>query len=334
MRNNSFRNLFLVSSFFALAIALEGCASTAAPPRPHIGSPAGDSLASDTPPPILSDIEVGSFEEAPDTMTRLRRDSLREVALSYGAQLGNARRTWEIEKLLERRAAQLSDIYDFHRVVITAPRDAGVIIPPVVARSKDAYETKGGDEASAANEYLKIVAPGRLSPVVPTWRNWLLMPQANPEAPPRAALPKDSAERDFFMNALEEGWKEGYEQADMTLEERTNSLDRDYRGMLEYRRLVSLGMMKEMAVVGANFGVTGGGDTMRIGERTVRIVGAAGFNTNQKTWRPVVVTAKARKIVSRGSIGKTTPWTPASHQTRGLPGENLNGAPNDHKAMP
>lgn len=333
MRSNPIRKLFLASSLFALAIGLEACASTAAP-RPHIGSPAGDSLVDDTPPPMLSEIEVGSFEEAPDTMTRLRRDSLREVALTYGAQLGNARRSWEIEKLLEKRAPQLSEIYDFHRVVLTAPREAGVIIPPVVARSKDAYETKGGDEASAANEYLKIIAPGRLSPVTPTWRDWLLMPTTKPEAPPRAALPKDSAERDYFMNAIEEGWREGYEQADLALEERTNKLDRDYKGMLEYRRLVSLGMMKEIAVAGANFGVTGGGDTMRIGERTVRIVGAAGFNTNVRSWRPVPVTGTSRDIVARGAIGKTTPWAPASHQTRGMPGDNFTGPPGDRKAMP
>lgn len=334
MRINLLRKFLVASSLFAISFGLEACTSTTGGVAPHIGSLAGDKLADDAPPPMLSEIEVGSFEEAPDTMTRLRRESLREITLAYGAQLGNARRTWEIEKLLEHRAPQLSDIYDFHRVIITAPRDTGVLIPPIVARAKDAYETKGGDEASAANEYLKIIAPGRLSPVVPTWRDWLLMPHTKPEPPPRAALPKDGAERELFMSVLEEGWRAGYEQADLALEERTNKLDRDYRGMLEYRRLVSLGMMKEMAVAGANFGVTGGGDTMRIGERTVRIVGAAGFNTNAKSWRPVPVTSKERGIVSRGAIGKTTPWAPASHQTRGLPGENLNGAPADHKVTP
>lgn len=297
----------------------------------HIGNARGDRFDDSRPPPTLADIRVGSFEEQPDAMTRLRRDSITEIATGYGAQLGFARRSWEITKLLEKRATKLSDAYDFHRVAITAPRQVGYILPPVVQRSKDAFTTKDGVEASAAREYLRIMSPGRLIPVVPTWRDWLVQVAPPPEDPPRAALPKDSTEREAFNAAMEKGWTAGVQQADLALEEATHRLERDYRGMLEYRRLVALGMMKEIRLAGANFGVTGNASEMRIGDRTVRIVGGAEFNLKDQTWRPVPVASRARAVVARGSIRPDTPWVPATVEARGKPGENFTGPPLDRR---
>lgn len=324
---------------FALALALTagGCVKAQSVmsddegPVSHIGSSRGDRFDDSAPPPDLTQIKIGSFEEQVDAMTRLRRDSINEIAGGYGAQLGYARRTWEIVKLLEQRSTKLSDAYDFHRVVITAPRQTGYVVPPVVQRSKDAFETKDGVEASAAREYLRVMAPGKLSPVVPTWRDWLVQVAPKAEDPPRAALPKDSTERDAFNAAMRKGWIAGVQQADLALEEATHRLERDYRGMLEYRRLVALGMMKEIKLAGANFGVTGNATEMRIGDRTVRIVNAAEFNLTERSWRPVPVGARDRAAIARGSMRPDTPWIPDTVEARGKPGENFTGPPSDRR---
>lgn len=182
------------------------------------------------------------------------------------------------------------------------------------------------------------MAPGKLSPVTPTWRDWLVSIAPKPEEPPRAVLPKDSGERDAFYSALTQGWTAGVQQADLAFEESMHRLERDYRGMLEYRRLVALGMMKEIRIASADFGVTGGKDEMRIGERTVRIVGGAEFNPKETAWRPVPVSGEARAAVARGSRHPGTPYLPRTAESRGQPGENLTGPPSDlrlnHPALP
>jgi len=288
-------------------IGLTGCTTTQSisslPDFTHIGGKS-DKFTNDRVPPTLADVKIGTFDATPDTISGIRKDGLHESAQSYGAQLGFARRSWEIDKLLEAKAHNLSDIYDFGRVVITAPRDVGVIVPPVVGRSKDAYKLEdSGQAASAANEYLKILSPAHLSPVTPTWRDYLVMGSKDAEDPPRATLPKDGNEAKLYQAALTEGYKAGIAQADATLEEKTNRLRRDYEGMLEYHRLVAQGMMHEMVLADADFGVTGDHDTMRIGERTVQIVNAANFNIKTHSWKPVVVSPKVKKYVDNGGNG-------------------------------
>ena len=82
-------------------------------------------------------------------------------------------------------------------------------------------------------------------------------------------------------------------QAELAFETQVNRLKRDYEGSLEYRRLVSLGMMSEVILAGAEAVATGDGDTLRIGDRSVRILDAAAFQTDPTQWKPIVVPSGA-----------------------------------------
>lgn len=236
-------------------------------------------------------------------ITEIRRRALMEAAQGYGSQMGYARRVWEIEGLLEARAPSLDEVFSFARVVSEAPVKAGYIVPPIVSRSFDAFRSDNeGREASVADEYLTIVAPGRIVPVTPTWRDYLLFTAAQPEEPARSLLPSNEMERQLFTEWFRDGWSAGVSLADEEMNLRLTRLRRDYEGMLQYRRLVSMGMMDRMVLAQADFGVTGGGDEMRIGSRTVQIVSDAQFDANPRRWSVRDVGARDRGIVQMGEI--------------------------------
>lgn len=264
-----------------------------------------DILRHDAPPPA-SPTEVRltiESNQAEAEISRIRGDALREAAQSYGSQMGYARRAWEIAGRLEARSTDLSTVFDFNRVISTAPVGAGVIVPPVVSRSFNAFVTDNdGREASVADEYLTIVRAGRISPVEPTWRDYLIFAAATPEQPPRSLMPEERAELEQFRAWFDEGWAEGVQLADAELQSRVDRLQRDYTGMLQYRRLVSQGMMDRLVLADADFGVTVDGDEMRIGSRTVRIVSDAQFQGNPTRWSIRSVTERDALIVETGEI--------------------------------
>jgi defect-in-organelle-trafficking protein DotC len=72
--------------------------------------------------------------------------------------------------------------------------------------------------------------------------------------------------------------------------------------MLQYRRLVNMGMMDRMVLQEADFGVTGGGEEMRIGSRTVRIVSDAQFDADPLRWTVREVGPREREIAATGQI--------------------------------
>lgn len=307
-------NRAIIIGSLVATLSLTGCVSTLTETTaslnetedPGIGT--GDDLRLGAPPPGYADYKIGLAKDDDESgMTKIRRTAITEAAMSYGSQAGFHGRAWEIEKLLEKRSKQLSEVYDFERVVMGAPKRTGFVISPVVSRSFDAFVTdENGQQVSAADEYMSIVAPGRIAPTIPTWRDYLLFPSPKPERPPRALLPQEKSEIAFFDRQFREGWSAGYAQADATLEEKLARLRRDYEGMLQYRRMVARGMINRMVIADADFGVTGSNGEMRIGDRTVRIVSQAEFNTNPQTWRFAPITAKEKNIVEHGEILKAT----------------------------
>jgi defect-in-organelle-trafficking protein DotC len=276
-----------------VATLLSGCEPAPLAPSgpPTIGGP--DRLAAAVPPPTLGEIRVPGFEDQADSdLTKLREDALRGAALSWGAQSGYIRRAWELTRLLEGQSDALDEVYAFDRVAIPLGRQAGYLVPPVVIRTERAFAAEeGGQALSSADEYYEIWAPARLVAVVPTWRDYLLLVAQEPELPAEALRPRDSAERSFFERTMQEGYAQGVAQADLAFEEQVNRLRRDYEGCLEYRRLVALGMMSEVIVAGAEAMASGDADTLRIGDRSVRILDAAAFQTDPTHWKPVVVPA-------------------------------------------
>ncbi|WP_159810773.1 type IV secretory system conjugative DNA transfer family protein, partial [Litoreibacter roseus] len=128
-----------------------------------------------------------------------RYDLLRDAALSYAAQAGYERRVWEIMRQLETDSGKLSATFDFNRVAYPPPRETGYILPPVVSRATAAINVEGdGRSAVAADEYYRIEIPGRITTVVPTWRDYLVIPLEEPAQQNDDFLPQNREEKRVF----------------------------------------------------------------------------------------------------------------------------------------
>lgn len=278
----------------SLSAALVGCQTTnptgveKIPPPPQLGS--GDALGGGSHAPMSYEqfakkTRSGTGANAVDSE---RFSALRDAALAYSAQASYERRSWEILRELEAQSAKLSSEFNFNDVVYTAPKEAGIVVPPVVSRAKEALTiTNGGKESVAADEYYRIEKPGHLVGVVPTWRDYLVMMMDKTPDPSDQFLPSDKKERQIWDRYMAEGWKQGQLQAEETLKENMRLLRRDYLGMIEYRRLVDAGLINSMVVTSSEVRAKGTPRELFVGQRRVKIENAATFVSDPRRWKPV-----------------------------------------------
>lgn len=275
----------------AAAFAVSACGAAAPEPEelrdsmPAVGG--RDMLATGfEPKDDLSSIEFDNGVDDPSGgMERIRIDALREAARSLGSQHGFARRAWEIAQLLERRSPELSSAYDFNRVALSTSGVPGFMLPPVVARTFDEYVLdRGSRSASHSDEHFEILKAAFLSPVVPTWREYLLIHSQAPRELPRSLKPRGERETGKFREWVNEGWDAGIAQAEAEFAKRVARLRRDYEGMLEHRRLVALGMMSPALIESESLGVTGDTGSMSVDSHGLRIIEDAEFNLDDDFW--------------------------------------------------
>ena len=234
--------------------------------------------------PSAIELERGEDDQS-GRMARIRSNALRQAARRLGSQHGFARRAWEIARLLEERSAELSVSYDFNRVARSTPGVPGFVLPPVVARTFDAYALdRSSRSASHSDEYFEVLKAAFLSPVLPTWREYLVIRSKEPVEMPRSLTPRGERENSRFREWFNEGWDAGIKQAEAEFAKRVARLRRDYEGMLEHLRLVALGMMSPALIESESLGVTGDNRSMRIGSRDLRIVEDAEFNLDNGRW--------------------------------------------------
>lgn len=289
------RPLKVIPASLALLMILPGCETLninldeepAPPPPIPLGGP--DQYRSDRTPDSFDQFAVraqrGNFET---DIEEERYGLLREAALSYAAQAGYERRVWEIMRQLEADSGTLSASFDFNRVAYRAPRETGYILPPVASRATAAINVEeNGRSAVASDEYYRLEIPGRITTVVPTWRDYLVIPLEEPARQNDDFLPQDQEEKRVFARFAAEGWQAGVEQADEALDLNFARLRRDYLGMVEYRRMVEAGIVTELVIRDSESRSAGEGDELFIGERRVQIVNAATFVRDPANWRPL-----------------------------------------------
>ena len=215
----------------------------------------------------------------------IRDQHQREASLRFGSQSGFRHRVSELREVMQSRSGELSVVYDFNRLARPVPGGAGYLVPPIVQRAENAFRSDGDERTvSVADIYFQILKPERLAPVAPTWRDWLLFDPPQIKPLPMALIPVNDKESRRVEIWFEQGWRAGIGQAEGEFGERLRRLRRDYEGMLEFRRLAAQGMIGELEFAVSDFGVTGGAGEMRIGNRTVGIIGTADFRRNPANW--------------------------------------------------
>lgn len=216
----------------------------------------------------------------------IRRDALKEAALSYGARGGLAWRTFEIRSELLGREEYLDKVYNFRELLIPAP--SGMVIePPIVSEADNALIIDGrGTEAAVADRIFHISANARIVSTARLWNNYLERDWGEVTPPPDILRPMNDEERAIWIEQVNKGWAQGVQQADEIFEADLNQLVADYSGMVRYRTLLAQGMISPPYALQVDRGVTGGGREMRVGDRAVQITGMPEFVPGSEQWQP------------------------------------------------
>lgn len=216
----------------------------------------------------------------------LRRDALREAALSYGARGGLAWRTYQIQNELKGRAVYLDKVYDFRQLLIAAP--SGLLIePPIINEQINAMLIEGdGQQAAVSDRVYNIINNARITSTPRTWRTYLERDWGALDPPPDILRPQDEEERAIWVDLVQKGWDQGVTQADEIFQDDLNLLMADFKGMIRYRSLLAQGMVSPPFALQVDRGVTGGGNEMRIGDRAVQITGVPELLTGSDQWQP------------------------------------------------
>jgi len=251
-----------------------------------------DSFGDIPPPPTAEQLKAIKKNAKPrdgvsSMPINIRRDAMRESALSYGARGGLAWRTYNIRQEMETRARYLDKVYNFRQLLIPAP--SGLLIePPIISESLDAMTIEqGGQNAAVADRIYNIGRNARIVSTARTWRAYLERQWGEVTPPPEILLPVKGDDFVEWEKWFDQGWAAGIEQADEIFQADLNKLTADYQGMIRYRSLLTQGMVSPPYALQVDRGVTGGGNEMRVGDRGVSITGLPSLQTETKQWSPV-----------------------------------------------
>ena len=243
------------------------------------------------PPTLDSLVNIPKENEITDGDSKLpfdiRGDAIKEAALSYGARGGLASRTWHIRRELEQTARYMDKIYDFRQLLIPAP--SGLLIePPVISEAMDAIliDNQGMDVA-LADRVLNINKNARIVTAPRTWRFYLERQWGDVTPPPDILRPSNDKERAQWQKYVTQGWNSGIDQANEIFQADLNKLTADFKGMVRYRELLAQGMVSPPYTSQVYRGVTGNGDTMRVGDRAMTITELPKLQAGTEKWQPV-----------------------------------------------
>jgi defect-in-organelle-trafficking protein DotC len=223
--------------------------------------------------------ERGAAAQKTD-VSELRKQAINEIASALGASGGLAFRTAQIKKEIDAYGSQLDILYDFGKLII----DNGVL-PPVLTEGLANYNQDSDDQVRIADKIYKIEAPAKFVSVYPTWRSYLRFSFPSYEMPDAAYLPKNASEKAYWDLAVKEGWDNGIRQANDIFETSYSRLERDYKGMIKYKILLTEGLVTPTVVAKQNLGITGGGREMSINDQIFRITDHSSLNPNKTDWK-------------------------------------------------
>lgn len=258
----------------------------------HSGSLGHDHAASmpDDIPPTLQELQSlekdDSFVAETGLPLDIRRDAVKEAAISLGARGGLAWRSYAIRQELETRSRFLDKVFDFRQLLVAAP--SGLLIePPIISEAQNSLLIDGnGQTAAVSDRIFNIVNNAKIVSTPRTWRTYLERTWGEVESPPDILRPENDEERELWRRLVEQGWEYGVEQADEIFEEDLNRLNADFMGMIRYRKLLLQGMVSPPYALQVDRGITGNGVEMRVGDRAVQITGVPELMTGFEAWKP------------------------------------------------
>ena len=233
-------------------------------------------------PPKLDDL-LKQSPASPDSagIPTIRFNAIRETALTFGAQAGLARRTYDNLQRLEKQAQNLDVIYNFQALMVE-----GNVVPPVLTETTDVYDQSADDLLRVIGKVYRIEQQARFTYTPPTWRAYLMLGYDFDKNVVAAVSPQTDEERKLWKQGVEEGFALGVAQADAILKENFARLQRDFLGMVKYHQMFEAGMVTKPFVASTNKGVIRAEDgSMHVGEVFLRITAAPDFVSEPGKWK-------------------------------------------------
>ncbi len=226
-------------------------------------------------------IEISVTAEIP----KIRLEGIKEAALGYGARSGLARRSYEIVQVLYNNQELLDRVFNFNALILD-----GNVMPPVLSEAHNALKQPDGDTVRIADAVYRIEKQASFVTTPPSWREYLVREYRYAvDVPADLLLPKSDGEKKVWQQYMQLGWDTGVRQANAIFEQSLNRLERDFKGIILYRSLLSKGMIGKPYVAESNLGVTGDGSSMSVNDRIFRITAKPALETNPAVWKPVAV---------------------------------------------
>jgi defect-in-organelle-trafficking protein DotC len=216
-------------------------------------------------------------------MVATREMSLKEIALSAGAQAGLAAQAKQFNDLLDKSSAELDAIFNFNALLLN-----NGVLPPVISEGRKTWNLDDAQTIRVAEKTYVIESQARFSGTVPNWRDYLAMEYPRPQAPDEALLPRDREEQKVWKRYLKEGWDSGIHQANKIYESNLAHLKHDMEGMLLYRKLLAQRIVSPPYVAKSNLGVTGGGARLNVNDQVLRITGLPSLQADSEKWDPAI----------------------------------------------
>lgn len=250
-----------------------------------------DSTGADEPRELVKIYGLGKKGGCGAKIGSVRKQGLKEAAMSLGAQAGLQWRAEQIDCTLKEQRKRLDDIYQFPRLML---RDH--VMPPVLSEGRYTMNLSSCSTIRTSDTVYRIVRPPCFVSLPPNWREYLWLKYTTPDEPNVTLLPKNRDEAAFWNCYVKKGWDKGIDQANAIFIANLNRLNRDYMGMILYHRLYAQNMVTAPFVSKAELGVTGDGKEMRINDRVLRIAETSVLNRNTSQWRTAVWPLKIVKL--------------------------------------
>ena len=271
----SFIGLFLISCL------APGCSHVIVKPTNYANTDTADINQ-------LLAMQQSSKKRTPFDINQIRIEGLKEVAMTLGAQGALANRSITINKMLEEHHGEMDQVYNFQSLLL-----AKNVLPPILAEGDRTLHKSDDNTVRLADKTYRIIEPAKFITTPPNWREYLFLTYEKPELPDYTMLPRNDSdtEKQAWQDGINEGWKQGSQQANQIFAANLARLQRDYNGMVLYRRLANYKMISSPIVAETNLGITGGGDEMSINDRFKRITQGSGLVPDTEQWRPAIAEA-------------------------------------------
>ncbi|HEN3280835.1 TPA: type IV secretory system conjugative DNA transfer family protein [Yersinia enterocolitica] len=214
-----------------------------------------------------------------------RTQAIFDVALSLGVKAGLAHQLNNINNSIKSYERDLDTVYDFSNLMI---QDR--VVPPVISEARDLYNQDGDFSLRLSGAYYKIVSQAKFSSVSPSWRDYLNFPNSgfNASLLNTALMPKNSEEKKIWRMAVDDGWKQGVEQANLILKSNMDRMNRDLTGMILFHKFVLEGKITMPIIASADLPVNLDSNAMSVDETLLRITSLPEFNSKISTWKSTV----------------------------------------------